>query len=59
MSQDLLQRHLGTSHKIGIEKGYKSGDHGRQRITLLRAEAQNEIDEDKRTNVIVLEAEQY
>jgi hypothetical protein len=33
-SRNLLQRHLGTSHKIGIEKGYKSGDHGRQRVML-------------------------
>lgn len=33
-SRNLLQRHLRTSHKIGIEKGYKSGDHGRQRAML-------------------------
>jgi hypothetical protein len=33
-SRNLLQRHMGTSHQIGVNRGHRSEDHGNQRIML-------------------------
>jgi hypothetical protein len=33
-SRNLLQRHIGTSHQIGVSRDHRSEDHGNQRIRL-------------------------
>jgi hypothetical protein len=33
-SRNLLQRHMGTSHQVGVHRGHRFEDHGKQRIML-------------------------